>query len=203
MKNEQSQATENTDLTDPVFLKELRIQMLKFAILQIKDETLAEDAVQEALMGALKNVGNFGRRSALKTWVFAILKNKITDILRKVNRTNEITQQFSEHEDDDNFDTLFNNDARWYLHERPVSWSQPLESIKSDHFWRVFETCLNGLPESQARVFMMREFLELDSAEICETLSITTCNLHVILYRARLRLRECLENNWFSEGEKT
>lgn len=206
MKNEQTQATEtviNTDLTDPVFLKELRVQMLKFAILQIRDEALAEDAVQEALMGALKNVGSFGRRSALKTWVFAILKNKITDILRKVNRIAEVSHQLLDHENEEALDTLFNTNGRWHLDERPVSWSEPLESVKSDHFWRVFETCLSGLPESQARLFMMREFLELDSAEICETLSITTSNLHVMLYRARLRLRECLENKWFNEGEKT
>ena len=75
-------------------------------------------------------------------------------------------------------------------------------SVKNDHFWRVFETCLSGLPENQARLFMMREFLEFESGEICETLSITTSNLHVMLYRARLRLRECLENKWFLEGEK-
>jgi RNA polymerase sigma-70 factor (ECF subfamily) len=61
---------------------------------------------------------------------------------------------------------------------------------------------LSGLPENQARLFMMREFIELESNEICETLNISTSNLHVMLYRARLRLRECLENRWFNEGER-
>lgn len=204
MKNEQSQTTDNAkaDLTDPVFLKELRIQMLKFAVMQIRDESLAEDAVQEALIGALKNSGSFGRRSALKTWVFAILKNKIKDILRKTNRLAEVSEQLPDHADEDNL-MLFGTNGRWHVDERPVSWSQPLESVKSDHFWRVFETCLSHLPEKQARLFMMREFLELSSEEICESLNITISNLHVMLYRARLRLRECLENNWFSGGEKS
>lgn len=189
-------------LEDLAYLTELRAQMLKFATLQLRDEALAEDAVQEALIGALKNAGSFNRRSALKTWVFAILKNKIADVLRKGQRSIEVSRLLRDDEDEDNLDSLFDVKGLWQVEERPVSWSQPMESVKSDHFWRIFDTCLNGLPENQARLFMMREFLELESAEICETLDITTSNLHVMLYRARLRLRECLENRWFSEGER-
>lgn len=196
------EASNNTNLTDPVFLKELRIQMLKFAILQLRDEALAEDAVQEALIGALKNAKSFSRRSALKTWVFAILKNKIADELRKRKRTVEASRLLRDNEDEENLDELFNNKGFWQVDERPAAWSQPMESVKNDHFWRVFETCLSGLPENQSRLFMMREFIELDSTEICENLNITTSNLHVMLYRARLRLRECLENHWFSESER-
>ncbi len=186
-------------LTDPVFLKELRTQMLKFANLQLRDEALAEDAVQEALIGALKNADSFNRRSALKTWVFAILKNKIADVLRKGRRMMEASRLLRDAEDENNLDVLFNPKGFWQEEERPLDWSSPMESVKNDHFWRVFETCLSGLPENQARLFMMREFIELESREICETLSISTSNLHVMLYRARLRLRECLENRWFSE----
>jgi RNA polymerase sigma-70 factor (ECF subfamily) len=197
-----SEESETSHLTDPAFLTELRSQMLKFATLQLRDEALAEDAVQEALIGALKNAGSFNRRSALKTWVFAILKNKIADVLRKGQRMIEASRLLRDDDDEDSLDALFDVKGFWQADERPVSWSQPMESVKTDHFWRVFDTCLNGLPESQARLFMMREFLELESVEICETLKITTSNLHVMLYRARLRLRECLENRWFSEGEK-
>lgn len=190
-----------TDLTDPAFLAELRTQMLKFATLQLRDEALAEDAVQEALIGALKNAGSFNRRSALKTWVFAILKNKIADVLCNGHRMVEASRLLRDNEDEENLDMLFDTKGFWQKDERPISWSQPMQSVKTDHFWRVFETCLNGLPEKQARLFMMREFLELESVQICETLNVTTSNLHVMLYRVRLRLRECLENRWYSEGE--
>ena len=205
MENENSSAietTDNRDLTDPSFLEELRIQMMKFAVLQIKDEALAEDAVQEAFVGALKNIESFGRHSALKTWVFAILKNKIKDSLRKTRQLTEISQQLPDPEDDSIFDTLFNANGRWLAHERPIAWVEPLEAIKNDHFWRVFEICLNNLPEKQARPFMMREFLELESTEICDTLNITANNLYVTLYRARLGLRECLEDRWFADKAK-
>ncbi len=197
----ESELPVTTDLTDPAFLAELRTQMLKFATLQLRDEASAEDAVQEALIGALKNAGSFNRRSALKTWVFAILKNKIADVLRKGHRMVETSRLLRDNEGEENLDMLFDTKGFWQVDERPISWSQPMESVKTDHFWRVFETCLNGLPENQARLFMMREFLELESVEICEALNVTTSNLHVMLYRARLRLRECLENRWFIEGE--
>lgn len=197
-----SEDPDSSHLADPAFLKELRMQMLKFATLQLRDEALAEDAVQEALIGALKNAGSFNRRSALKTWVFAILKNKIADVLRKGSRMIEASRLLRDGENEENLDMLFNTKGFWQADERPAAWSAPMESVKNDHFWRVFETCLSGLPKNQARLFMMREFLELESNEICETLNISTSNLHVMLYRARLRLRECLENRWFNEGER-
>ncbi len=189
-------------LIDPVFLKELRGQMVRFAMLQLKNQELAEDSVQEALIGALNNAGSFGRRAALKTWVFSILKHKIVDTLRQRRRWVEASDLLRDDKDEEDLDTLFDTRGFWLRDEKPAGWSQPAESVKNDHFWRVFEACLSGLPENQARLFMMREFLEFDSSEICETLSITTSNLHVMLYRARLRLRECLENRWFLEGEK-
>lgn len=190
------------DITDPAFLIELRKQMLKFTTLQLRNESLAEDAVQEALAGALKNITSFNRSSALKTWVFAILKNKIADVLRKSSRMVEASGLLRDHEDEENLDMLFDKKGFWQMEERPAAWSQPMESVKNNQFCRVFEACLSGLPENQARLFMMREFIELESNEICEALEISTSNLHVILYRARLRLRECLENRWFLEGEK-
>jgi|TARA_R110001599_G_scaffold346478_1_gene571842 RNA polymerase sigma-70 factor (ECF subfamily) len=191
------------NLSDPKFLTELRVMMLKFAKLQLSDEALAEDAVQDALIGALKNTGKFERRSALKTWVFAILKNKIADILRKNQKYVQASSLLNEDQEEDNMDQLFNDNGRWHKNERPVSWGSPHESVKQDHFWRVFETCLHRLPENQARLFMMREFVQLEANEICESLDISTSNLHVMLYRARLRLRECLENKWFLKGEST
>lgn len=196
-----SEAPDVRHLTDPAFLTELRAQMLKFATLQLRDRTSAEDAVQEALIGALKNASSFNRRSALKTWVFAILKNKIADVIRKQCRTAEVHQTITV-DDESDIDALFDRKGFWQREERPQAWLQPMDHVKSDDFWRVFEICLTRLPENQAHLFMMREFVELDSDEICEALSISTSNLHVLLYRARLRLRECLENRWFDEGEK-
>lgn len=187
----------SSPLADPRFLEDLRRQMHRFARLQLGDDQLAEDAVQEALVGALRNARTFSGRAALKTWVFAILKNKIADILRQRRRYVDADQLLRSDREGDKFDELFDERGHWYRHERPAHWENPESAIHDKHFWRIFEACLDHLPARQARVFMMREFIELESHEICAAAEITAGNLNVTLHRARLRLRECLENNWF------
>lgn len=177
----------------------LRQQMLKFARLQLSNDDLAEDVVQEALLGATKNARDFEGRAAFKTWVFAILKNKITDALRKKSRNLEDSNLMGD-DNDTGVPDVFKNGGHWKRGEGPENWGNPESAFKQAQFWEVFETCLTGLPEAQARVFMMREFIGLESEEICRELELSTSNLHVLLHRARLRLRECLENRWFSGG---
>ncbi|MEX1031792.1 MAG: sigma-70 family RNA polymerase sigma factor [Cellvibrionaceae bacterium] len=184
-------------LLDESYLAELRRQMVKFAHLQLADQGLAEDAVHEALIGALKNSSSFAGASAFKTWVFAILKNKIADVLRKNQRLPEVSESS---EGEGEFDHLFNSKGFWYRNERPASWGDPLKAIEDGRFWVVFEACLEDLSPRQARVFMMREFIDLETDEICKTLDLSVSNLHVLLHRARLRLRECLEKKWFVGG---
>lgn len=185
---------------DAEFLQTLRQQMLKFATLQLSDDQLAEDVVQDAIIGALRNARSFKGKSALKTWVFAILKNKIADGLRQRHRSKEVNVQLRQIDDEEDMSELFDNRGYWLSEERPAAWGNPHEALRERQFWSVFETCLERLPGSQARVFMMREFVELRSDEICSEVGITVTNLNVMLHRARLRLRECLENRWFAEG---
>jgi RNA polymerase sigma-70 factor (ECF subfamily) len=190
-------------LSDDAFLSDLRRQMLRFATLQLSDAHLAEDAVQEALIGALKNAGSFGRRSALKTWVFAILKNKIADTLRRKQRLVDASSLLREDEEEEDFSALFDAKGHWHMDDRPATWGSPELTLREGQFWKVFEACLDNLPGNQVRVFMMREFIELDTSEICATVGVTVTNLNVMLHRARLRLRECLEDRWFLEGEES
>lgn len=195
------QDTGTAGLTDPAYLEELRRQMQRFATVQLADPSLAEDAVQEALLGALKSARSFGGRAALKTWVFAILKNKIADILRQRQRFVEADSLLRVEAEEGGLDKLFDQRGHWQRDERPTHWEDPESAIKDKHFWRVFEACLDHLPGRQARVFMMREFIELESHEICDAVGISVSNLNVTLHRARLRLRACLENNWFAAEE--
>lgn len=189
-------------LSDTEFLEGLRHQMCKFATLQLSDSHLAEDAVQEALIGALKNANSFGGRASLKTWVFAILKNKIADILRYKQRVVDASTLIHEHEEGEDFSELFDKKGFWQVDERPAIWGNPEAAMREGQFWRVFEACLENLPGHQAQVFMMREFIELDSNEICAAVGITVSNLNVMLHRSRLRLRTCLESQWFLTGEQ-
>ncbi|ADZ89484.1 RNA polymerase factor sigma-70 [Marinomonas mediterranea] len=190
--------------SDPVYMQELRNQMIKFARLQVRDEGLAEDAVQEAMLAAYQHIDRFTGKAAFKTWVFSILKNKLIDLLRKEKR-HTAASQLEEGENlngDALMDVLFAKNGHWNKSERPQKWDDPDHGVENNHFWRVFDACLNELPERYSRLFMMREFLEMETPEICENEAVTVSHLNVTLYRARLRLRECLEDCWYQSEAK-
>ena len=190
-------------MIDETMLVDIRRDMIKFAHLQLRDATLAEDVVQEALAAALGSAREFAGRSALKTWIFAILRHKIVDQIRLQSRTTNISSLSQEEESlDQTFETLFKSNAHWSPEARPNDWGNPEESLRQQRFWDVFDACLKHLPENTARVFMMREFLEFETGEVCQELSITTSNCNVILHRARNGLRRCLEKNWFTAGDQ-
>jgi RNA polymerase sigma-70 factor (TIGR02943 family) len=187
-------------MKDTEVLEDLRIKMLKFASLQLSDAHLAEDAVQDAFLGAMKNAHKFGGRSAYKTWVFAILKNKIADILRQRYRVDKTPSQVLAMEETDELESHFDSKGYWRQDRKPQDWGNPETALTNTEFWKIFQGCLEHLPGQQGQAFMMREFIELDSEEICALLDISVSNLNVMLYRARIRLRNCLEGNWFLEA---
>ncbi len=186
-------------------LSALRGKMLKFASMQLGDPQLAEDAVQEALAGAFKNSAVYSGKASVKTWVFAILRNKIIDILRQRSRQRlvSIHPMTDEAEEDVELFEYFDGRGMWEDYDQPAAWGNPTEALQDKQFWKVFDLCLEGLPGQQARVFMMREYVGLDAHEVCTEVGITSNNLNVMLHRARMRLRKCLENRWFAHGGAT
>ncbi len=184
-------------------LMAIRKDMLRFAELQLRDSHAAEDVVQESIESALVHSTTFTGHSTLKTLVFAILKNKIIDHVRQRDRTVAISALVEGDEDwEEKLDELFTERGFWKEGTRPVGWPGPEESMASRQFWAVFEMCLDRLPKQAAQVFMMREFLGFESGEICDRVGLTTSNCHVILHRARMRLRQCLEAGWGRPGER-
>lgn len=190
-------------LDDAGFLAEIRRDMVRFARLQLRDDALAEDLAQEAIAAALAGAREFAGRSALKTWVFAILKNKIVDQIRSKARSINVSALAADEASlDQAFESLFAANAHWAPEARPRNWGDPAEALREQGFWEVFDACLKHLPENTARVFMMREFLEFETTEVCRELGISAGNCNVILHRARNGLRRCLEKKWFLAGEK-
>lgn len=183
-------------LHNPAFLQDLRQQMIKFAFLQLSSLPQAEDVVQEALTSAFQHLDSFKGRAAFKTWVFAILKNKIIDVIRQKSRLVAMTELFKDEESEMSIDALFDASGHWHKYEAPQAWQSPEEMMEQADFWIIFEACLNHLPAKYAQVFMMREVIELSSNEICSKLELSISNFNVLMYRSRTRLRECLENKW-------
>ena len=173
-----------------------RRYLLRVAQLQLRDSDLAEDVVQDTLLAALKARDGFTGKSTVKTWLTGILKHKIVDAIRKRQREPLVAASFDEETDLDEFDPLFKDDGSWSA--KPADWGDPENALSRQQFFDVMQLCLDKLPPNTARVFMMREVMDLTTEEICKELTITANNLWVILYRARMALRMCLEQNWFS-----
>ena len=177
-----------------VQLEKLRPQLLKYAQLQLRNSAWAEDAVSETLLAAIENPQSFAGQSQLKTWLIGILKHKLIDQIRRNSREMSTT---STEDNQDLEDDLFRADGHW--REAPKDWGDPEHCLSQLDFMRVLEACVEHLPGQQGRLFMMREWLELDTDEICKELAISATNLWVMLHRARLRLRECMQLNWFNK----
>jgi RNA polymerase sigma-70 factor (TIGR02943 family) len=180
-----------TDFAQQV--ESLRPQLLRYARSQLRNDAWAEDAVSETLLAALERPQAFAGGSALKTWLVGILKHKLIDQLRRQSREATVLDR----DDSEDLDAvMFDETGHW--RETPVDWSdQPELLCGQRQFLAVLDACVDKLPATQGRVFMMREWLELETDEICKELTITTTNLWVLLHRARLRLRDCLQVSWF------
>ena len=184
-------------------LNALRPDLLRFARLQLRDAGAAEDAVQETLLAALTGGHRFESRSSYKTWLISILRNKIIDIIRTRSREISATSLAEDEAADELLnESLFDRRGHWQESARPGRWADPEASFEQQQFWRVFEACLDHLPEKTARVFMMRELLGFETGEICKETGISASNCWVVLHRARMGLRACLEDSWFA-GAKT
>jgi RNA polymerase sigma-70 factor (ECF subfamily) len=169
--------------------------LLRVAVLQLRDNDVAEDVVQDTLLAALQGASGFSGRSSLKTWLTGILKHKIVDVIRRKGREPAFASLDEESQLED-LDALFDETGHW--ENPPANWGNPESALSQQQFMTVMQMCLEKLPPNTARVFMMREVMELESDEICKELAITSTNLWVILYRARIALRQCLEQSWFT-----
>jgi RNA polymerase sigma-70 factor (ECF subfamily) len=180
-------------------LNALRPDLLRFARLQLRDAGAAEDAVQETMLAALTGSHGFKNRSSYKTWLISILRNKIIDIIRGQRREISATSLADDEASDDLLaEALFDQRGHWQAAAQPGRWADPEASFEQQQFWAVFEACLDHLPEKTARVFMMREVLGFETEEICKESGISSSNCWVVLHRARLGLRACLETRWFA-----
>lgn len=181
-------------------IEALRPDLLRFARMQLRNDAWAEDAVQETLIAVLQRPDAFAGQSSLKTFVIGILKHKIIDQMRVVKREVHIEVAEGDSESDA-FDSLFQQDG--HFREPQKDWGKPDATLQQQQFFEILQICVDKLPKNIGRIFMMREWLELETEEICKELGISTSNCWVMLYRARMRLKECLELNWFNTKMST
>lgn len=199
---ERKLASAGSGLSDPErWVEEHGDYLFKYALMRLRDAARAEDMVQETFLAALKGGKSFAGRSAEKTWLVGILKNKICDYFRKASRETSFTDlNFYEGDEAEQFVSDGVSKGGW-IHERaPVEWSpNPGAGLDNQLFWKTFEACAAKLPKNISTAFTLREIDDIGTAEICRMLNISENNLWVMLHRARMALRRCLETNWFGK----
>lgn len=175
-------------------LESHRGALLRFAMIQLRDASHAEDCVQETLSAAVQGADRFAGESSVRTWLIGILKHKILDHFRRASRERPLPGTGNETSLDD-FDALFRENGHFL--ERPADWGNPEQALAEQEFFTILEECLDRLPRNTALVFKMREVMGIEVSEICKELGITPNNCWVMIYRARMSLRQCLEARWF------
>lgn len=170
--------------------------LYRFALARLRDPHLAEDVVQETLLAAIQNQSYEGK-SAPRTWLTGILKHKIIDLIRKQSREQPLEDIAISMEDDGSADEFFDQSGHWA--DRPAHWALPDGDLEQKQFLTILQSCMDRLPKKLAGLFLMREVLEDDNESICKELEISTTNAWVMLYRARMGLRKCLELHWLGK----
>ena len=187
---------ENTTRSDAVAWVEAHGDALyRYAVLRVRDADAAEDLVQETFLAALRGQAGFEGRSSERTWLIGILRRKIVDLVReRTKRQEQVDGVTAAGDAGGSFD------AEGHWRQMPAKWpADPLRALQSREFWGVFERCLSRLPANLAETFCLRELDDLDSAELCKVLEISSSNMWTRLHRARMLLRQCLEQNWFAD----
>ena len=172
-----------------------RATLMRYAMRALRNVADAEDVVQDTLAAAMVSSAEFSGRSSAMTWLHGILKHKIIDVFRRKSRETSL-DEMTEREGQDDCDALFAADGHWQ--EAPAHWGNPEAALANRDFFEILESCIACLPKHYARIFTMRELMDLDVGEICAALDISPNNCFVMLHRARMKLRVLLEQRWFA-----
>jgi len=184
----------NNQLDPSNWLNDHGDYLFSFALSRISKRDVAEDLVQETLLSAFQAKEKFRGGSSERTWLVSILKRKIIDHYRKQSRNPESpTEDFSMP-----FHKGGAKDGQWIMDHAPTSWEE--EVLQDDgSLMEIIQYCISLLAPKMAATFNMKTLDEISTEEICKELDISESNLWVLMHRARLQLRECVENNWFKE----
>jgi len=167
-----------------------------FAMSRLRNEELAKDLVQDTFLAALQGSGQFEGNSKEKTWLTAILKNKIADYYRKQlsGTLKDLKVTDAEKEQSDFFDA---ETGHWNEQYMPRTFGlETHDPLILKELGTILNACLAKLPRLWFSVFAMKHMDDLESEQICVELKLSSPNFWVIMHRAKLNLRSCIQKNW-------
>lgn len=171
------------------WVNEYADDLYQYTFQRVRDKPTAMDIVQEVFLSAWKNFESYRKDAAIKTWLLSILKNKIIDYYRSTVHSSTGDSGWS----------YFDSQEHWTEESAPVEWNAgQVHKMEQDEFFRILAQCKDKLQQLQKMVFAMKHIDDMKSDEICRLLNITASNYWVIMHRAKVQLRACLEVNWFT-----
>lgn len=158
--------------------------------------------MQETLLAALSARHQRAGLSSERTWLTGILKHKIIDHFRRNWREQSMGDDdtVADVSGEADMDGFFAADGHWDVH--PALWGNPAKDLEQHQFFDVLQRCIARLSPKIAQVFILKELQEMSNEEICNELDISATNVGVMLYRARMSLRRCLEFRWFENNKE-
>lgn len=166
--------------------------LFRYAMKHLRDAASAEDVVQETLLAAYQARDRYSGNATERTWLIGILKHKIADLFRK--RSREVPLADYQTDSQEPASQLFDERGEWIASQ--AAWGDPDAMLEQKRFWETFARCFDNLSPKLSAAFSLREFSGLSIEELCDTLNISPNNCSVMLYRARIALKECLEIRW-------
>lgn len=168
--------------------------LFSFSMNRLKDRQKSEDMVQDTFLKALKKIDQFTGACSERTWLTAILKNNIYDLLRREAR---ILPLFESEIKENDADDYFLPDGGWKAEAQPIVWEAPhTDTIEKKELSAVVGKCIKTLPDRWASAVNLKYLEDEDADRICDTLKITSQNFWTIIHRAKLKLRSCMERFW-------
>lgn len=167
--------------------------LYQYTLPRVNDSTVAEDLVQDTFLSALKGLEGYKGVASEKNWLFTILKNKIIDHYRK-KATEQAVMAMPDLQNVE--DDWFNEEGRWAENRAPKDWNISENPTERKEIQKIINWCKDHLKTLQRDVFVLKYMEELSSDEICKVLNITPSNYWVLIHRARLQVRDCVEKHW-------
>jgi RNA polymerase sigma-70 factor (TIGR02943 family) len=190
----QKRAMAKTAVSDPQQWVSLYADYLySYVFARLDDEEQARDLVQETFLAALEKIDQFKGNSSERTWLTAILKYKIIDVYRKRNSGLPTERAAREPE----LEFFEPGNGHWKEAYSPqVLGIENFDPLVNKELRSILQKCLQKLPSLWFSVFTLKHMDELATEVICKELKVTPSNFWVIIHRAKLNLRACIQKAW-------
>jgi len=163
--------------------------LYRYSLYKLSDKEKAKDIVQDTFLAAFEKANSFKGDSNPKTWLFSILNFKIIDVYRAKSKQNQKI--------DEDFSDFFDKHGSWIKEKMPSVWSDDTHLLDNIDFIEVMRMCLDALPDNWNLCMKLKYISGKKGTEICKEMNISETNFWQITRRAKLQLRECIEQNWF------